>query len=378
MAKNETVLVVDDDPSLVAVQSAYLQSFGYQTVTAENGHQAIDILKKQCLPIDIIISDVMMPGMGGYELCQTIKNDEAIKDIPFLFVSSHTSLEEKIKGYGVGGDDYVNKPVIPEELDFKLKMLLEAKDKKKALQNQLAESHNAAIQAMTYSADLGQILEFYKNTLNANNFEELSAFLFEVTNSFGLHCTLQITALEKTLNLSTNKGEVSPLESNVIELSRTKGRFFDFGTRTVINYKDFSLLIKNMPVNDPERYGILKDTLGTLCNAIEARTKVILSNKAAQHNEVILNTVQEMLAEVKQMFSKVQTSNIATIEKMSDQIEEAMLTSLGLSEEQEASIRVIVRACLNDTNQVYEKSTVLTKKFEGIRAQLESFLSMNM
>ncbi|NOY72157.1 MAG: response regulator [Gammaproteobacteria bacterium] len=378
MAENETVLVVDDDPSLVAVQSAYLQSFGYQTVAAENGHQALDILKEQCLPIDIIISDVMMPGMGGYELCQTIKNDKVIKDIPFLFVSSHISLEEKIKGYGVGGDDYINKPVIPEELNFKLKMLLEAKDKKKMLQNQLAESHNAAMQAMTYSADLGQILEFYKNTLNANNFEELSAFLFEVTNSFGLHCTLQITALEKILNLSTNKGEVSPLESNVIELSRTKGRFFDFGTRTVINYKDFSLLIKNMPINDPERYGILKDTLSTLCHAIEARTKVILSNKAAQHNEVILSTVQEMLAEVKQMFNKVQTSNIATIEKMSDQIEEAMLTSLGLSEEQEASIRTIVRACLTDTNQVYEKSTVLTKKFEGIRAQLESFLSMKM
>ena len=375
MEADKTVLLVDDDPDLVNVHSAYLELLGFNSLIATNGKEALGLLEKEADNIDIILSDVEMPEMSGYEFCRTVKESEKVKEIPFLFVSGHTNLEEKLKGYGVGGDDYINKPITPEELSLKINTLLEAKQKNRQLTDQLAETHNTAMQAMTYSSDLGQIMEFYKSSLQAESYEQLADYLFAAANNYGLKVTLHIISPEKTLTLKEG-GEASPLEANVIELSRPKGRYFDFGSRTVINFSEFSLLIKNMPVDDPERYGTVKDILGTLCNAIEARIKVINSNSAAEKNEEILETVKSTLQQVEDLFKKVQQGNLTAIETLSDELEEAMLTSLGLNEAQEDSIREIVKECLATTNTVYEEGMVLEGLFDKINEQLRNILGV--
>ncbi len=374
MSAQRTVLLVDDDPDLISVHSAYLELLGFKSLHASNGKEAIDILSANPEEIEIILSDVVMPEMSGYEFCQAVKENEATKDLPFLFISSHTTLEEKLKGYAVGGDDYINKPIRPEELGYKINMLLEARIKNKALSSQLAETHHTAIQAMTYSSDLGQILEFYKNSLNAESFEQLAGYLFETTKNYGLKVTLQLITPSETITLS-EKGVAPPLESNVIELSRTKGRYFDFGARTVINYQDFSLLIKNMPIDDPERYGTIKDTLGTLCNAIESRVRVLISNSTAKKNEEILETVKNTLKQVEALFSKIQQGNAKAIETLTDELEEAMLTSLGLNEHQEESIRKIAKDCLETSKEVHKEGLALHDMFENINEQLRNVLA---
>ncbi len=374
MNSQRTVLLVDDDPDLISVHSAYLELLGFKSLHASNGKEALEILSSNTQEIEIILSDVVMPEMSGYEFCQAVKENEATKDLPFLFISSHTTLEEKLKGYAVGGDDYINKPIRPEELGYKINMLLEARIKNKALSSQLAETHHTAIQAMTYSSDLGQILEFYKNSLNAESFDQLAGYLFETTKNYGLKVTLQLITPSETITLS-EKGVAPPLESNVIELSRTKGRYFDFGARTVINYQDFSLLIKNMPIDDPERYGTIKDTLGTLCNAIESRVRVLISNSTAKKNDEILETVKSTLKQVEALFSKIQKGNAKAIETLTDELEEAMLTSLGLNEHQEESIRKIAKDCLEASKEVHKEGLALHDMFENINEQLRNVLA---
>ncbi len=198
--KTHRVLVVEDDADLLATYSLHLVSLGYDVLSAENGEIALNRVKESPESIDIILTDIVMPVMEGYAFCQAVKSSPESSDIPLIFISSLISLEEKLKGYEVGADDYISKPISPEELGLKLKKLLESRAENKNLQQQLIESNSVAMQAMTYSSDLGQVLEFYKNTLDAANFEEIARLLFDVTNNYGLKCSLQIRTRDGVFN----------------------------------------------------------------------------------------------------------------------------------------------------------------------------------
>jgi len=370
--KTHRVLVVEDDADLLAMHSLHLVSLGYDVLEAENGAVALELVKESAEDIDIILSDIVMPVMEGYAFCQAVKSGPESLDIPLIFVSALSSLEEKLKGFEVGADDYIAKPVSPEELGLKIKKLLELGAKNKGLQQQLSESNSVAMQAMTYSSDLGQVLEFYKNTLDAANFDEVAGLLFDVTNGYGLKCSMQIITRDGVLNFSS-QGVVSPLEENVIELSRPKGRFFDFNARTIINYPEFSLLIKNMPVEDEERYGITKDSLGNLCNAIEARVKFLMYENASIQKEKVINAVIGMMAEVDKQFGEMQDANTNVINSMLDDLDEAML-DLGLTSAQEDLVRAIVVEGREKSKRAFKRADVIYDKFEQVRAELDNAL----
>lgn len=370
--KDKMILVVEDDADLAAVYAVHLQGMGYETRIAGNGREAIALLAAQPDTFGMVLADIVMPEMDGYALCHALKESETLRPIPLMFVSSLTTLEEKLKGYAVGADDYIAKPIAAEELALKVGVLMDMYGRAKELNERLAESNRVAMQAMTYSADLGQILEFYKNALGAADFRQLADHLFAVTSGYGLHCTLQIIGRGEVINFS-DVGEVSPLESNVIEMSRSRGRFFDFGARTIINYADFSILIKNMPKDDPERYGIFKDTLGTLCNAIEARVKFMLHENTSRHKDRIVATVRHALAEIDQNLRDIQQANLSAIENMMNRLDASMM-HLGLSGEQEDEIRDIVQECRNTIECEFERGLQLNGKVGTVTRQLTGLL----
>ena len=373
MIEDTVILVVDDDPDVLAMTALQLEAKGWVVETAESGQGALDKVRAEPGRYGVVVSDVVMPGMGGYELCVELKNNEETMLIPILFVSSRVSLEEKTKGYGVGVDDYISKPADIDELSMKVNRLVTNKSHGEQLNSQLAESQTVAMQAMTYSSDLGQVLEFYKNSIATKDFKALAELLFQFTGERGLRCTLQILTPQGVLNFG-DRGEVSPLESNVIELSRTRGRFFDFGPRTVINYDDFSLLTKNMPVDDPERYGIFKDTLGTLCNAIEARVKFLLHEDSARQNEQIVSTVLGVLEDIHTTFSDIQQANMGVINQLSEALDEAMM-DLGLTSHQEELVRELVDECRDNSSAVFTRSEVLYEKFDEVKGKLDAILN---
>lgn len=363
-----TVLIVDDEPLQLELHAAFIESAGYQSLCAKDGREALELLQKDPSIVDVILSDVAMPEMDGYAFCKEVKQIDELNKIPFIFVSALTTLEEKLKGYTVGGDDYVAKPIETEELLEKVKRAISNREQNINQEQQLAESYNAAMQAMTYSSDLGQILEFYKNTLNAQSFEELAEYLFQTMAAYELRCTLHIETLSGPIDIG-DRGTVPPLEINIIELARKKPRFYDFGPRTIINYADFSLLIKNMPVDDAERYGTFKDTLGTLCNAIESRVSVLLSDDKNRQKSQVLETVRQALAKISGSFCDIQKANLKSIETMVNELDDAIL-NLGLTENQENKIRDISVSCYNRVDKIFEDGAILNDELSVLDERL--------
>ncbi len=373
MAADEiSILLVDDDPILCELHKTFLENMGYVVLIAENGRQAIKLIDNPEIAFSAILCDVIMPEMDGYQLCETLKANNQSKNIPFIFISSLTDLEEKVKGYAKGGDDYVTKPVVPEELEQKLKRLICTYNDKAKLNNQLTDATSTAMQAMSYSGELGRIIKFFEDSLNANDFESLSGHLFSILASYGLNCSIQIHTGSEILNFC-ERGKVVPLEADIMALARKKSRFFDFGRRTVINYKDFSLLIKNMPIEDPGKYGQSKDTLGTLCNVIENKIKSLISNNKNTKKNDIISMINKTMNQIEETFTRVQKNNITAIEDMMQDIEEAIL-HLCLTESQEENLKNIVALCLDKSNDAFYEGIALSARIEETRKTLESIL----
>ena len=114
------ILVVDDDKNTRMFMRAVLEGAKYTVSSAKNGLEALEVLDKE--HIDLIVLDIMMPGMDGYELTECLR--EAGNNIPILMVSAKQLPADKHKGFSVGTDDYITKPIDDEEMLYRIKALL--------------------------------------------------------------------------------------------------------------------------------------------------------------------------------------------------------------------------------------------------------------
>ena len=119
MEDKNKILVVDDDSSIINFLKEVLE-LDYELKTAASGEEALRLIES--FKPEIVLLDVMMPGIDGYETCRRIKENEQSTHVKILFLSAKVTLEERLKGYKVGGDDYVTKPFETEELLAKIKV----------------------------------------------------------------------------------------------------------------------------------------------------------------------------------------------------------------------------------------------------------------
>ena len=112
------ILVVEDESKIADIVKAYLEKDNFIVTVAGTGQKAISVLKEG---FDLIILDLMLPDMNGEDICETIREDS---DIPIIMLTAKSEEEDRIKGLGIGADDYVVKPFSPRELVARVKALL--------------------------------------------------------------------------------------------------------------------------------------------------------------------------------------------------------------------------------------------------------------
>jgi two-component system alkaline phosphatase synthesis response regulator PhoP len=124
---NVKILLVDDEPDILEFISYNLKKEGYTVLCASNGTEALGIAKKE-MP-DLVILDIMMPGMDGIETCREIRENEQLKDVLVVFLTARNEDYSQIAGFEVGADDFINKPVRPRVLLSRIKAVLRRKDR---------------------------------------------------------------------------------------------------------------------------------------------------------------------------------------------------------------------------------------------------------
>ncbi len=122
--ENKTILIVDDTTSNLDILGDLLEH--YDVIDAISGEDALDILVDE--KVDLILLDIMMPNMDGYEVCRRIKSNSDTKDIPIIFITAKTDEDSIEKAYDIGGTDYVTKPFRPKELLSRVKKELQIQE----------------------------------------------------------------------------------------------------------------------------------------------------------------------------------------------------------------------------------------------------------
>lgn len=363
------VLVIDDDKVAQKFIGKSL-SDGFDVRTASNGDDGIG--QARDWNPQLILLDVEMPGKNGFEVCQILKSNEQTATIPVVFLSGRTGLEEKMRGYEVGGEDFLVKPMDAKELNAKVKRLTETENQKKVLSTEVESVRQTAINAITDSSELGKAIRFVEQTFSITSFDSLAECLFRFLEEIELKTCILFDLPNFTQCYSFARTNASPLEHELMTTLRSEKRFYDFGCRTQINYTNVALLIKNMPSEDKVRYGRIKDLLPFVLAAADEKVRILgneshLRHKADKlsrnidHVKIKLSTIADSILENQQSLS-------GTIKAMMEKLDEN-IPRMGLEDDQEAFI-------INTLDKAFVQTNSYIDENLGMRDSLDKVISV--
>lgn len=142
------ILCVDDEPANLKLLEAFLVPRGYEVITAVNGREALERINEQ--GADLVLLDVMIPEMNGFEICRKIKEDEKYRNVPVVMITALRSKEDRIKGIEAGAEDFISKPFDQAEVLARIKMLLKIKN----LNDRLNQAYSKIITITSFGRKL--------------------------------------------------------------------------------------------------------------------------------------------------------------------------------------------------------------------------------
>jgi DNA-binding response OmpR family regulator len=372
-----SLLVVDDDPMVTGMFAAGLEP-DYRVTQAQHPHAALAWLHEN--QPDVILLDIEMPDMDGYTLCHRIRTTPALAEVPVIFVSAHDSLEERIQAFDAGGDDFVIKPFDLEEMQRKIARAVRLKAGHWQLAQEKSAAEERAEMVQSLLEEMSLLLNFTRACLGASAFEDLADHTIATLAGMSLNAHVQIRARQATLT-RTPAGEASALEESIFERSRDLGRIFSIGRHMVCNYDSFSILINNMPIQDKELCGRIRDHVAVIAEtgaaAVQGIELRLQMAAAAQDIQQASHEAHKALLGLRSKYRLQQSDTRCALEGMVAQVER-MYLSMGLTENQEHAISETVRAAVEQVLALFQEGIDFEGEFEAILECLDRAASIEL
>jgi len=373
MSDKKYILAVDDEDINQIIINDTLEDI-YEVICADNGENCLELIDQR-LP-DLILLDVNMPGINGLETCQKIRDNPESLNIPVIFISSLASPEERLQGYKAGGDDYLTKPFVEEELVQKINLLLSHQQDINTLKQTSDETMDAFMTSLNSSGELGVVVNFLQQSFVTQSIDELTQLAFNALKEFGLVGSIMITAFDEP-NYYFSDGKNRPLERDVLLFLSDKEKIISFSDRTLFNSNKLTLLIHNMP-DDDAKAGRFRDHIAMLVDGLAARISGIKNEQEMNKRKHILaEVIQAAQSGLEQIDNQHQSQRVQHSQLLSDlvsDIEQSFL-HLGLSEDQEQKLIEFVLNTESKTDRLYEESKQTDNKFKQIMQQFDNSLS---
>ncbi len=217
------ILLVDDTPDNLRLLSVMLSKRGYTVRKALSGQIALNTVKT--LPPDLILLDIKMPQMNGYEVCARLKADEDTKDIPIIFISALDDVLDKVQAFNVGGVDYITKPFQGEEVMARIENQLTICRQKKQLEQEIHEKQKAEEKLLVYLHTVSHDLRnpvlamsmVLKNLLKSQDIENINVPVSVLTRMVQ-SCDRQLTLINSLVETQQYEIWGVPLECQPLNL----------------------------------------------------------------------------------------------------------------------------------------------------------------
>ncbi|ATC85460.1 MULTISPECIES: response regulator [Pseudoalteromonas] len=366
------ILAVDDEPFNLEIIEEILEELDFELQVATSGPECLNMVEGY-MP-QVILLDVSMPQMNGYEVCKALKANPNTAHIIVMFVSARGTVEERMEGYSVGAEDYIVKPFGHDELKSKLKNLNQVLVEKQSLEKQVEDATSTAFNAMANSSEMGQIVNYVENIGFINDPQELGKALIDCLQSFDLQSNIEFRENDEISHFALS-GVCSPIVVELFEMLKNKGRLHEFSHRILVNYELISLLILNMPDHDPDKHGRIRDHVCFIVSVTEQQLRAIMTKKMLESQQAKLNAVASTVHSKFHGLISLLNDNRQNNEKVFKQLQEELeerIPSMGLDEDQEVFIYKKVDETIQ--NSVAREESV--KKVKAAFAEIEQDLSL--
>ncbi|GEM_PF-858828 len=361
------VLIVDDEKTTRALHRTVL-SKQFDVVTADSGEEALKICRAQ-LP-DLVLLDVMMPEMDGFETCQKLRE---FTDIPIIFATANDKLEEHLKAFDAGGDDIIAKPVVKEILLRKVSLAIQSNRVKHNLKTEKDSMQSMAMSFLSAAGESGVLQQFMQVSLTCNSPKVLGEQLVEAIRLFGLECSVLIRDNTGSPIISSYNPP-SEIERSILEHSASMGRIFQFKQKMVVNYDRVSVIVDNMPAEETEKSGRLRDNItilaemtDTLCENVSMRQT---SHARAEQFQVAMTTNFFAIESLREMSRNTQLDIRILLQELIDNVDKSFAW-LGTSRNQEKQINQTMHVSVEKILGLLETSRAGTdEKFEQVLTSL--------
>jgi CheY-like chemotaxis protein len=374
MSEKQTILVVDDD-EFMRMMIAESVGENYRIIDVGSGAECLAAAAAE--RPDLVLLDVEMPGMDGYETCRQLKGDLELDSIPVIFISSHDQIEARLQGYEAGAEDYIVKPFAPPELLAKIAGLLHKVSERTQLKEMANYASRTAMTAMSSMSEVGSLLQSLQSFNTCSNYAALVEAVVNGLAPYGIAGAAQLRTPQGPLT-RTSHGEASPMETSVISHMAGMERIVQYRNRLSITYDHVSLLVSNMPTDDPERCGRLRDHLAVLVESAEVRAAALIADaRSRQRGELIAGAVERItraLAEIDQEQRHSHASTGVAVQDMTTKLERAYV-QLALTEKQEEFLAAITSEAITRVLDSQLAETGQQDKMTAVVRELQQMLT---
>lgn len=362
MSSNTTIYAVDDDPMILDIYASLLgEEFNLRTFpSCEACTEAVAL----SVP-DIFLLDIELSGVDGYTLCRQLKENDASRDAPVIFVSSHDNINERLAGYDSGAEDFIIKPFSPDELLRKVRVSEQIIANKKNLREQLSMSEQLSSLALASMDEAGLVLQFMSKLIGWSDEVEIASGLLELMQRYGLSGAVQTRTANRRYSLSP-AGANLPLEVSVLNHVSTMETIFEFRNRGVYNYPRATLMVSNMPLHDPDFCGRIRDNLAIAAAGASARLDAITAEEAVR--DTLIN-IRETISTIHQFHesTRVQTSEL--IFELDEELAK-LFVSLGLTTGQENMFEDMIKEFMNRLTLIIDQGDDIQTSLQTLSEKL--------
>ncbi len=296
---NLSILYFEDDEQVAAMTIDYLQTKGHRVVHfAQYPLQGLNDVRKT-LPRtpDVLILDINLPEVDGYELCQIFRQDYLPDSAGIIFTSGLMNDNDIMKAFEVGADDYLVKPVRLAELSIKLQQVHQQRLEFVSKGEQAQAAMQMAFSAMRTSSELGEILRYQEHIHTLPDAAAIAHASFELLQSFELKASIMFFH-ENPPQFFRWDGLEKSIERETMQASRNKGRMYHWKQLTFLNYEYVSILFHNMPLEDEERYGVIKDQICLIFNGLDTRLVSLMMQRRDVDKQAKMKSASSVLAAI--------------------------------------------------------------------------------
>lgn len=310
------------------------------------------------------------------DVIRQIKGAE-LDDIPVIALYGPVLSGSKIKAFELGVDDFISCDVDMSEFAVRCEKLIFSKIANDQLKEQIKYATEMAFIAMSDTSDLGVNIQFMLDANSCTNLDELGMRLLQAIQSYGLKATIQLRGEFDVKNMEGN-GMVREMEAALLWELKDGGRYVDFSKRSVMNYEQVSILVKNMPVDDSKKYGAIKDNVFSLLQGADARIKALDNIRRIREEQKLIAALtlrmQSVMADIDDGYQLVMKDIADVVEEMADKIQ-GVIEFLGLHEDQERALETIMEYGIGKTNGIFAKGIQLDSQFKNLVIELGTLFS---